>query len=58
MRIYHEPPYGGVVLDAAADANRAAVRAVTTDAVNLVGLAFYGRGTPVEKTLRGLELHP
>ena len=39
-------------------ANRAAVRAVTSDALDLVGLAVRGRKKPVDKLTKGLTLHP
>ncbi|MFG1877524.1 DUF2000 family protein [Sphaerisporangium sp. NPDC049003] len=38
--------------------NRAAVQAVPADALNLVGLATYGRRNAMDKTLKGLPLHP
>jgi hypothetical protein len=38
--------------------NRAAVRAVPTDRLNLVGLATYGPRAPVDRALEGLRLHP
>jgi hypothetical protein len=37
--------------------NRAAVRAVAADELDLVGLAVYGPKNPVDKTLKGLPLH-
>jgi hypothetical protein len=37
--------------------NRAAVRAVAAEELNLVGLAVYGPKNPVDKTLKGLTLH-
>lgn len=39
-------------------ANRAAVRAVPSDALDLVGLAVRGRKKPVDKLTKGLPLHP
>jgi len=39
-------------------ANRAAVRAVKSEDLNLVGLALRGRKTPMDKVLKGLSLHP
>ncbi|MBB2744770.1 UNVERIFIED_ORG: hypothetical protein FHR35_004619 [Microbispora rosea subsp. rosea] len=38
--------------------NRAAVRAVTAEEMPLVGLAVYGPRNAVDKTLKGLPLHP
>ncbi|HEX3787061.1 MAG TPA: DUF2000 domain-containing protein [Pseudonocardiaceae bacterium] len=38
--------------------NRAAVRAVTADQLDLVGLAVHGGRNSVDKALKGLELHP
>ncbi len=38
--------------------NRAAVRAVTAEEMQLVGLAVYGPRNAVDKTLKGLPLHP
>ncbi|MFB6725656.1 DUF2000 family protein [Kribbella sp. NPDC056345] len=38
--------------------NRAAVRAVTTAALDLVGLACYGPKNAVDKTLKGAQMHP
>ncbi|WP_169949782.1 DUF2000 domain-containing protein [Microbispora sp. H11081] len=38
--------------------NRAAVRAVTAEEMPLVGLAVYGPKNAVDKTLKGLPLHP
>jgi hypothetical protein len=38
-------------------ANRAAVRAVASDALDLVGLAVRGRKKPVDKLTKGLALH-
>lgn len=40
------------------DANRAAVRAVAAPDLQLVGLAVYGPKNAVDKTLKGLQLHP
>jgi hypothetical protein len=40
------------------EANRAAVRAVPGEALPLVGLAVYGPKNAVDKTLKGLPLHP
>lgn len=39
-------------------ANRAAVRAVASDALDLVGLAVRGRKKPIDKLTKGLTLHP
>lgn len=39
-------------------ANRAAVRAVGTEALDLVGLAVYGPRNPVDKVTRGAQMHP
>ena len=39
-------------------ANRAAVRAVGTDALDLVGLAVYGPKNAVDKVLKGARMHP
>lgn len=39
------------------DDNRAAVRAVAADELNLVGLAVYGRRNDVDRVLKGLALH-
>ncbi|MGW2333202.1 DUF2000 family protein [Streptomyces sp. NPDC001685] len=39
-------------------ANRAAVRAVGTDALDLVGLAVYGPRNAVDKVLKGARMHP
>jgi hypothetical protein len=39
-------------------ANRAAVRAVASEALDLVGLAVRGRKKPVDKLTKGLTLHP
>jgi len=38
--------------------NRAAVRAAPADAMPLVGLAVYGPRNAVDRTLKGLPLHP
>jgi hypothetical protein len=37
--------------------NRAAVRAVTADKLNLVGVAVYGARNDVDKVVKGLSLH-
>jgi hypothetical protein len=37
--------------------NRAAVRAVPTAELNLVGLALYGPKNPLDKLLKGATLH-
>jgi hypothetical protein len=39
-------------------ANRAAVAAVPTDALDLVGLALHGERKAVDKAVKGLALHP
>lgn len=39
-------------------ANRAAVRAVPSDQLNLAGIATYQRRVTVDKVLKGLRLHP
>lgn len=39
------------------DDNRAAVRAVTSDALDLVGLAVHGPRHTVDKIIKGLKLH-
>ncbi|MEU6546568.1 DUF2000 domain-containing protein [Streptomyces sp. NPDC046859] len=39
-------------------ANRAAVRAVGTDELDLVGLAVYGPRNAVDKVLKGARMHP
>jgi hypothetical protein len=39
------------------DDNRAAVRAVTVDKLNLVGVAVYGARNEVDKVVKGLSLH-
>jgi hypothetical protein len=38
--------------------NRAAVRAVSRDALNLVGVALHGPRNGVDKVLKGARLHP
>ncbi len=38
--------------------NRAAVRAVPRDALDLVGLAVYGPRNAVDKALKGARMHP
>ena len=38
--------------------NRAAVRAVRADEMNLAGLAVYGPRNAVDKVVKGLPLHP
>ena len=38
--------------------NRAAVRAVPTDDLDLVGLAVYGPRNAVDKVLKGARMHP
>jgi hypothetical protein len=40
------------------DDNRAAVRAVTAEHLNLAGLAVHGPRNVVDKVLKGLALHP
>jgi hypothetical protein len=40
------------------DDNRAAVRAVTADAMTLAGVAVYGPRNVVDKVVKGLPLHP
>ena len=40
------------------DDNRAAVRAVTADAMTLAGVAVYGPRNAVDKVVKGLPLHP
>lgn len=40
------------------DDNRAAVRAVPADELNLVGLSVYGPKNAVDKVVKGLPLHP
>lgn len=37
--------------------NRAAVGAVPTDALDLVGLGLYGKHRDIDKVTRGLNLH-
>ena len=39
------------------DDNRAAVRAVTADKLNFVGVAVYGTRNEVDKVVKGLSLH-
>ncbi|MEU0677339.1 DUF2000 domain-containing protein [Streptomyces sp. NPDC006172] len=39
-------------------ANRAAVRAVRTDDLDLVGLAVYGPRNAVDKVVKGARMHP
>ena len=39
------------------DENRAAVKAVPTDELNLVGLGLYGKKKPMDKILKGIKLH-
>ncbi|MFE7405957.1 DUF2000 family protein [Isoptericola sp. NPDC057559] len=39
-------------------ANRAAVRAVPADRLDLVGLAVYGPRNAVDKTVKGARMHP
>jgi hypothetical protein len=38
--------------------NRAAVAAVATDGLDLVGLALYGERKLIDKVVKGLKLHP
>lgn len=38
--------------------NRAAVRAVARDELDLVGIALYGPKNAVDKTLKGARMHP
>jgi hypothetical protein len=38
--------------------NRAAVRAVATEKLDLVGLAVHGPRNPVDKILKGARMHP
>ena len=38
--------------------NRAAVRAVATDQLDLVGMAVHGPRTAVDKVLKGARMHP
>jgi hypothetical protein len=40
------------------EANRAAVEAVPTGALDLVGLALHGERKMVDKAIKGLKLHP
>ncbi|WP_370672258.1 MULTISPECIES: DUF2000 family protein [Streptomyces] len=40
------------------EANRAAVRAVPTSALDLVGLSVYGPRNAVDKVLKGARMHP
>jgi hypothetical protein len=40
------------------EANRAAVKAVKSEDLKLVGLALYGRKKVMDKLLKGLSLHP
>jgi hypothetical protein len=40
------------------DDNRAAVRAVAADELNLVGLAVYGPRNVIDKVCKGVTLHP
>ena len=40
------------------DANRAAVKAVATDALDLVGLALHADRKDVDKVVKGMALHP
>ncbi|WID97833.1 DUF2000 family protein [Bosea vestrisii] len=40
------------------EANRAAVAAVATDALDLVGIALHGERKAVDKAIKGLKLHP
>src|ERR1700761_5381426 len=40
------------------DDNRAAVRAVTTEDLNLAGVAVYGPRNGVDKVFKGAALHP
>lgn len=39
------------------DGNRAAVRTVPVEGLNLVGLAVYGPRNAVDKVTKGLKLH-
>ena len=39
------------------EANRAAVKAVTSEDLNLVGMALRGRKKALDKVLKGLSLH-
>ncbi len=40
------------------EANRAAVRAVNSEELNLVGIALRGRKKTMDNLLKGLSLHP
>ncbi|WP_342359385.1 DUF2000 family protein [Terrarubrum flagellatum] len=40
------------------DANRAAVAAVATDALDLVGIALHAERREIDKIVKGLSLHP
>ncbi|RXT48197.1 hypothetical protein B6S44_24335 [Bosea sp. Tri-44] len=40
------------------EANRAAVEAVATEALDLVGIALHGERKAVDKAIKGLKLHP
>jgi hypothetical protein len=40
------------------DANRAAVRAVRSESLKLVGMALHGSKKAIDKLLKGLSLHP
>lgn len=40
------------------DANRAAVKAVATDSLKLVGLALHADRKDVDKVMKGMSLHP
>jgi hypothetical protein len=40
------------------EANRAAVRAVPRDDLDLVGIALHGPKNAVDKVLKGAHLHP
>jgi len=40
------------------EANRAAVKAVTTEALKLVGLALHGDRKDVDRVVKGMSLHP
>ena len=40
------------------DANRAAVKAVTTDVLDLVGLALHADRKDVDRVVKGMSLHP
>jgi hypothetical protein len=39
-------------------ANRAAVQAIPSEELNLVGMALHGRKKVIDKLLKGLSLHP